>query len=88
MNIKDIKIGQILRIVGIEGGCGDDISEKCINCRYYPEHLIKVMNTQNNEVRGTRRRSLTDKSKVEGHCGFNPNDLRPTTITNWRSQIQ
>jgi len=83
MKLKDIKIGQVYKIVGSTGGCSSD--DKCINCRYYPEHLIKVTDIMKNKVCGYRMIDINTEG--DGKCNFVPEDLKLATLSSWRLRL-
>jgi hypothetical protein len=80
MELKDIKVGKIYRIVGNHGGCS---FTKCSNCEYFPNHLIKVTKVNEFDMFITSRKiagtSLDDKNR----CHFHHLDLVPNT---WRDR--
>ena len=77
MKIKNINIGQILKITGSNRGCDDS---KCINCKFYPEHMIKVrkINIEKQLIEGVRINSTE-------FCNFDPRDLSPLT---WKARFK
>jgi len=83
MKLKDIKLGQVYRIVGHKGGCTDD--DKCIDCKYYPEHLIKVTDMLKHKVHGQRMIDINIEG--EGMCNFVPEDLESLKISNWKAKL-
>ena len=89
MKLADIKIGKVYRIVGNKGGCGGN---KCINCKAFPEHLIKVTEVINDDderlnVNGDRMLNETTVHPND-KCSFSAVDLELLKILNWKKVIE
>ena len=79
MNIKDIKVGQILMITGKNSGCNG--VEKCFNCEFYKDHKIRVIKIK----QGIKMCVVGEKLDKTSHCCFDPRDLSPLT---WKDRFE
>lgn len=85
MELKDIKIGGIYKVVGTT--IRSTVCKKpCSDCFTCPVKVIKIIKDWHDNERGM----VVDAEKMtpnsEEHCNFHPNDLEPIKI-NWKTRV-
>jgi len=83
MKLKDIKIGMKLKINNPNCGC-EDSPDKCVNCPEFKKGIeVKKINLTNPKI-------ILGISLIDNYtsCDFNPEDLSPIEITNWRKEFE
>jgi len=88
MNIQNIKVGMKVKVVGKNGGCGSgDDKQYCKHCRDFKCGLI--VTAINDYSSGFGNRKVSGKSlSHDSHCTFDPRDLKPFEILNWKEELQ